>query len=75
MNGQSPPTVFERHFTPKTLAELWSLSEDTIQRWAEDEDGVLRCGSEGGRNGRRRVTLRIPETVAMRMYQKHVKRE
>ncbi len=72
MNVQSSTTIFERHFSTKTLAEMWCFSEDTIQRWAEDEEGVLRCGSDGGRNGRR-VTLRIPESVARRIYEKHTK--
>lgn len=68
-------SIFERHFSTRTLAELWGFSEDTIQRWAEDEDDVLRCGSEGGRGRKRRVTLRIPESVAQRIYLKHSKRK
>jgi hypothetical protein len=63
-----PNGMFERHFSPRTLAELWGFSEDTIQRWFEDEPGVLKCGSEGGRGKPRRVSLRIPEAVAARVY-------
>ncbi len=66
--------IFERHFAPRTLAELWGYSEDTIQRWAEDEEGVLRCGSEGGRDKRRKIKLRIPESVAARIYEKHTRK-
>lgn len=62
------PAAFERHFSPRTLAEMWGFSEDTIIRWFEDEAGVLKCGTEGLRGKRRKVTLRIPESVALRVY-------
>jgi hypothetical protein len=62
--------MFERHFSPRTLSELWGFSEDTIQRWFEDEEGVLRHGEAGDAKSRKRrkVFLRIPESVAMRIY-------
>jgi len=63
--------MFERHFTPRELGKIWGFSEDTIQRWAEEEEGVLKCGSEGGRGKRRKITLRVPESVAVRIYDKH----
>src|SRR5215470_5806545 len=49
MNRGEGIAAFERHFTPRTLAELWGFSEDTIQRWFEDQPGVLKHGDEGGR--------------------------
>ena len=63
--------MFERHFSVRFLAEVWGFSEDTIRQWAEDEPGVLRSGAEGGRGETRRVCLRIPESVALRIYNKH----
>lgn len=57
-----------RHFSVRTLAELWNLSEDTIQRWFVDEAGVLKVGESGTRRRGCRVTLRIPEAVALRVY-------
>ena len=46
MNDRSPirveETTFERHFTPKQLAELWLLHESTIRRLFLDEPGVLK---------------------------------
>jgi hypothetical protein len=65
----SQTSMFERHFSTRTLAELWGFSEDTIVRWFEDEPTVLKCGSEGGRGKRRKIVLRIPESTAMRVYQ------
>ena len=71
--GGSSPLIFERHFSPRTLAELWNFSEDTIVRWFEDQPDVLKCGSDGARGKRRKLTLRIPQSVADRVYQEHRK--
>ncbi len=73
MNDRSPirldETAFERHFTPKQLADLWVLHESTIRRLFLDEPGVLKYGNSYARSGRRDyVTLRIPESVARRVY-------
>jgi hypothetical protein len=65
--------LFERHFTPKQLSEIWGFSKDTILRWFEDEPGVLKCGSEGGRGKRRKITIRIPESVAQSVYHKRTR--
>lgn len=62
-------TAFERHFTPKQLADLWHLHESTIRRLFLDEPGVLKYGNSFRRSGRREYfTLRIPESVARRVY-------
>jgi hypothetical protein len=58
--------MFERHFSPKVLAEMWGYSADTINRWFRDEPGVLRSGDRDG-------DLRIPESVAQRVYREHAK--
>lgn len=60
--------VMERHYKPKELAEQWGFSENTIRAWFQDEPGVLKHG--GHSPGRRRayVSLRIPESVAVRVH-------
>ena len=68
-------TTFERHFTPHELAELWKFDESTIRRMFIDEPGVLVYGRERRRDGRRDyVTLRIPESVATRVYERRTRR-
>jgi len=57
-------------YTPEDLAEAWQWSVATIRRLFEKEDDVMRHGEEHRRNKRRYVTLRIPQTVAMRVYRK-----
>ncbi len=66
---QPAVTAFERHYTAKELAALWNLDETTIRRMFQDEPGVLKIGKLGRRDGRRDyITLRIPESVALRVY-------
>lgn len=66
---ESEDTAFERHFTPRQLAEIWILDESTIRRLFLDEPGVLKYTRSKPRSGRREyITLRIPESVARRVY-------
>jgi transcriptional regulator GlxA family with amidase domain len=60
----------ERHFSPAELAELWNLSEDTIRRAFEAEPDVLIFENPSRNPNRRRRTLRIPESVAERVYRR-----
>ena len=55
-------------FSPAELADKWSLSADTITRMFEREPGVLIFENPGRSPIRRRRTLRIPESVAERVY-------
>lgn len=65
--------MFERHYSPRTLAEIWSWSEDTVIRIFENIPGVLKIGSEGGRGKRRKITLRIPESIALSVYSERIR--
>jgi hypothetical protein len=70
VDGLPHVIAFERHFTPKELAGLWCLDETTIRRMFQDEPGVLRIGKSDRRDGKRDyVSLRIPESVALRVHQ------
>jgi hypothetical protein len=67
-------TAFGRHFTAAELGELWKLDESTIRRLFQDEPGVLKIGKCRRRDGKRDyVILRIPESVALRVYQERSK--
>ncbi|MBM3785747.1 MAG: hypothetical protein FJW30_15385 [Acidobacteria bacterium] len=65
---QIKPSFTERHFSVGTLAELWSYSEDTVTRMFAEVPGVLKIGTTGKRGHRQRITLRIPESIAARVY-------
>lgn len=58
----------ERHYSPAELASTWGLSVDLIRRMFEPEPGVLKHGDPKPRKGRKYVTLRIPESVAIRVH-------
>jgi hypothetical protein len=68
-----PPTIdlgVENHYSVAELAKLWSLSEKTIRRMFENEPGVLQWGSQETRFKRAYTTLRIPESVMLRVHRR-----
>jgi len=65
--------ALERHYTVLEIAEMWSLSEKTVRRMFEQEEGVLQWGSPETRRKRGYITLRIPESVLIRVHQKREK--
>jgi hypothetical protein len=60
----------ETHFTVKRLAEMWTMSETAVRRMFCKEPGVLRFGKDKRGHQRAYVTLRIPFSVAERVYQR-----
>jgi hypothetical protein len=60
--------MYERHYSPAELGELWNLSPDTVRRMFENEPGVLVFENPARSSSRRFRTLRIPESVAQRVY-------
>jgi hypothetical protein len=69
INSANSAVAFGRHFTPAQLAELWKFDQTTIRRMFQDEPGVMKEGKANRRDGKRDyVTLRIPESVALRVY-------
>ena len=60
------PVMFERHFSAVELAEYWHVAASTIRDWFDGEPGVLRIQKGRGR----RVTMRIPQSVAERVYKR-----
>ena len=66
--------ALERHYSVLQIAEMWSLSEKTVRRMFEDEEGVLQWGSQETRRKRGYVTLRIPESVMLRVHRERTRR-
>lgn len=71
LKGQ--PITIDPHYSPKFYAELWGVSESSIVRWFRDEPGVLKGGNPGKSGSRTRVELRIPLSVALRIYAERTK--
>ena len=61
--GSVPLDPLTRMYTPRELADLWRLSEQSIRRMFQDRPGVLKIGSGNPRGKRGYVTLRIPAGV------------
>jgi len=77
-DGARGPAVcadpFEQHFEPSELAALWRLNSTTIRRMFQDHPGVLKIGKSNRRDGKRDyITLRIPKSVAERVYREKSK--
>jgi hypothetical protein len=60
--------VFGRIYTPRELATLWQLSENSVRRLFQDEPGVFTLGASNPRGRRGYTTLRIPESVALAVW-------
>jgi hypothetical protein len=58
----------ERHYAVIEVAELWNLSPDKVREIFEHEPGVLVIGDRNPRHKRRYRTLRIPQTVLLRVH-------
>ncbi len=62
-------TAFERHYSVEELAECWKMSRDFVRRLFLREPGVVVFYNQ--RPGRRVYrTLRIPESVAVRVHRR-----
>ena len=53
----------ERYFTAEEIAAILRMHPSTSRRYFEHVPGVLKFGEPGSRYKRKRVTLRIPESV------------
>lgn len=68
LTGASP--AFEKHYTVKEVAALWSLSPDTITRlFEEEEEGVIKIERKVlGRVKSRYRTIRISASALERKH-------
>jgi len=66
--------IRERHYTVAELATSRNLSPDTIRDLFRDEPGVLKI-TKPRRGTRGYVVLRIPESVAIRVFDRQTVRE
>jgi len=60
----------EKHYSVIEIAKLWALSEKTVRRIFEREPGVIRWSREETLHKRGYRTLRVPETVLLRVHRR-----
>jgi len=73
-NREPEQTALERFYSPEQIAEKWALSPHTIRRIFENEPDVLVIERPHVYGKRRHRTLRIPESVAQRVYHRLAKK-
>ena len=68
--AESAPGFAVKHYSPAELGQLWGLSVETIRRMFDREPGVLIFENPDRGSERRRSTMRIPESIAERVYRR-----
>ena len=60
----------ERHYSVEEIGDLWGLSPRTVRRMFENEPGIIVFGNMGSLKKCRYITLRIPESVVVRVHRR-----
>jgi hypothetical protein len=73
VQSEALPIPVDPHYTPQFFAELWGLSASTVIRWFQDQEGVLKLSAPSKNGKRTRAELRIPFSVAIRVYRERTR--
>jgi hypothetical protein len=68
--GYGVATAFECHYKPEEISENWGLSVKVIREIFSAEPGVLKVDRPETRNKRGYCSMRIPESVVVRVHKK-----
>jgi predicted transcriptional regulator len=60
--------ALERHYSVMEIAKIWNLSQQTVTKYFIEEPGVLKHGNAPTRKRRTYTTLRVPESVVIRVH-------
>jgi hypothetical protein len=63
--------ALERHYTIGELSKRWHSDYKTVRRMFEGEPGVLTWGPGERCHKRSHISMRIPESVVIRVHRKH----
>jgi len=66
----APDKAIEKHYSLEQIGELWGLSTRTVRKMFEKEPGIIVFGNTGSLKKRRYLTLRIPESVLLRVHRR-----
>src|SRR5215831_1510303 len=73
MDGSKINSFEERHFTIHELSKMWHFSTEFVRQIVKDESGVSEWVRQ--QPGRRRYrVLRVPQSVAERLYRRALAR-
>lgn len=65
---RSSNPALERHYSVAEIAKIWNLSKSTITKFFADEPGVVKHENTPSKHLRAYCTLRIPESVVVRVH-------
>ena len=68
--GHGATTALEHHYRPDEIAEMWGLGVKVVRQIFAAEPGVLRVDRPEKRNKRGYCTMRIPESVVIRVHKR-----
>ena len=60
----------EKHYSPEDVSMMWNLSSKTVRRLFANEPGIIELGQPDTMKKRRYLTIRIPESVLMRVHRR-----
>ena len=60
----------EKHYSPEDVSSMWNLSPRTVRRLFANEPGIIELGHPDGMKKRRYLTIRIPESVLIRVHRR-----
>jgi hypothetical protein len=64
----------EQHYRVRELAKLWGYSTTTVREWFTEEPGCLVEHHPEACHKRGYHSMRIPQSVAERVYARHMSR-
>ena len=67
-DAQLAHPALEKHYSVEEICKLWGFSDKTVKKIFAAERGVLRIGRQGSSTRRGYETLRIPESVLLRVH-------
>ena len=67
--------IEEQHYSPKELAKRWGLSSRFVRDLFKNEPGVLTIERPEERYKRAYTTIRIPASIAARVYERHLSKQ
>ncbi len=67
---QMHDTANEKHYSVIEISKLWALSQRTVRRIFENEPGVIVWGCPETRRKRGYRTMRVPESVLLRVHRR-----
>lgn len=73
MASEGVSVIEERHYTVSELAEMWNLSPEFVRQIVRGEPGVTEWVRQAPGRRRYRV-LRVPQSVAERLYRRALTR-